>query len=942
MSRLSLLPAALCLFAIAAVAIPARAGTARYDGAFLLQDIDDRDETHSSNAPLQSRSGDTRAFFLAATSGIYTTCCYDLWTTDGTTEGTVLLLNNARLGQNDFFGATTVGDTLYFSSSGALWRSDGTNAGTIGLEFFTESILSDIGRLDERIVFLSHGADNAIGLWISDGSAAGTRLLHRFGATPDGRLPAASQGGFTQLGGTVFFAAYDGALGTELWETDGTPDGTVLVADLAPDDASSDPQNLTASAHTLFFSAADGTHGRAVWSLHGDALQFYEIHPDVQFLEATPQGAFLIVKNGDFDYILYALEDDGEVLEELRRFRSSVTAQIVGARLFVAPRPPAEQSLWVSDGTADGTVEVAAFPSIAKLSRWNDRLAIVTDSLLGNRQLWRSDGTPAGTKLIGPIGLGSLRSSGSDWVVLADRLLFSGFDEEHGDELWISDGTNRGTRLLRNIAPDNASGNPEFFTPAGHRLFFSASVGGATALWAGGGAPGDARLVGPRPIPPDAPYLARFTAKVGLPLDARLFFLASGGLWSSDGTPVGTVPIWEETTLYPAATEGALYALSGKELIGLVDAVAEPAPLFTLPALPLGRFFTGIVPFSAGLFLGEANVSAIDGGLWWTDDPADPPHKLASFSFERPRGSRIPREPVALGARIFFVGSDSAHGEELWQSDGTEAGTRLVADIDPTVDGEHGIGSAPRDLTVLGTQVFFLADDGEHGVELWRSGGTAASTAIVRDIRPGPQGVGRDAPTHGSRYSGQMVATDEELFFLTDDGKLWTSDGTSSGTHAVCDACPPAVGLPPALRVIDGVVVYTACGEGGCEPWASNGRPEGTVQLADIGGVASSNPRYYTAFGDLVVFAAEDEHGRELWALRRAALPQPVARACAHACDGSGPPRIADLIHAVAIALGRDVAPCPGLDLDGNDAISIAELVKGVKDALEPGIACAG
>ena len=68
-------------------------------------------------------------------------------------------------------------------------------------------------------------------------------------------------------------------------------------------------------------------------------------------------------------------------------------------------------------------------------------------------------------------------------------------------------------------------------------------------------------------------------------------------------------------------------------------------------------------------------------------------------------------------------------------SDGTSPGTRLVRDINPT-------GSAflpPRVffLVAAGDTLFFTADDGEHGTELWRSDGTEDGTRLVRDINPG-------------------------------------------------------------------------------------------------------------------------------------------------------------------------------------------------------------
>jgi ELWxxDGT repeat protein len=91
---------------------------------------------------------------------------------------------------------------------------------------------------------------------------------------------------------------------------------------------------------------------------------------------------------------------------------------------------------------------------------------------------------------------------------------------------------------------------------------------------------------------------------------------------------------------------------------------------------------------------------------------------------------------VGLNGTLFFVANDGVAGVELWKSDGTEAGTLLVKDIRPG----PGSSLAPLPLGELNGTLFFPADDGITGMELWRSDGTEAGTQRVKDIQPGSGG----------------------------------------------------------------------------------------------------------------------------------------------------------------------------------------------------------
>ena len=162
------------------------------------------------------------------------------------------------------------------------------------------------------------------------------------------------------------------------------------------------------------------------------------------------------------------------------------------------------------------------------------------------------------------------------------------------------------------------------------------------------------------------------------------------------------------------------------------------------------------------------------------------PGRARSWSRTSIHGARAsePHSLTGVGGRLFFTADDGIHGTGLWKSDGTRAGTVLVKDIDlrrDTDTSEYG----PY-LTGVGGTLFFTDDDGTHGRELWESDGTRAGTVLVKDIHP-------DAY---DSYPSSLTGVGGTLFFTARDGihgsELWKSDGTRAGTVLVKDIQPGA------------------------------------------------------------------------------------------------------------------------------------------------------
>jgi ELWxxDGT repeat protein len=124
-----------------------------------------------------------------------------------------------------------------------------------------------------------------------------------------------------------------------------------------------------------------------------------------------------------------------------------------------------------------------------------------------------------------------------------------------------------------------------------------------------------------------------------------------------------------------------------------------------------------------------------------------------------------------VGDQIFFSANDDVHGNELWLSDGTAAGTKLVKDIVPGAEGSY-----PHYLTAALDKLFFSIEDENNEFHLWVSDGTEAGTIQLADLEI---------------EFGAGIVFDNRWFFQADDGingfELWVSDGTVAGTQLLKD-----------------------------------------------------------------------------------------------------------------------------------------------------------
>ena len=482
----------------------------------------------------------------------------------------------------------------------------------------------------------------------------------------------------TQFNDLLYFAASDANTGSELWVSDGTTEGTNLVADIRPNNNES-----------LF---ANGSNPRS-------------------FIEFSDR--------------LY--------------FRASDSVS--------------NEELWVTDGTTEGTKLVKdIYPSDSESdyqnSSYAEEFAVAGDQLFfsadngeNGRELWVSDGTTEGTKLVKDINPGITdsyfppfeprvdSSIPQELTAVGDLIYFTADDGENGRELWVSDGTTEGTKLVKDI-------NPGFDDSE----YIYAKIGKSR------------RLENPRPL---SSYLYDLTE-----FNGKLYFSAEDSingreLWVSDGTESGTKLV--------------------KDIEPTINEYGDPN----------GSFANGFIEFQDRLFFSSSNSEQGDE-LWVTDgtaegtqlfkdiNPGTPPDSFGSVRLDS-----SPRNFAVLGDLLLFIAEDGSVGRELWVSDGTSEGTKLVKDIEPNVntsyDGESVFpeSSYPYEFTEFDDRLYFTADTNETGRELWVTDGTTEGTQLVEDLYPGFNESYASSFPNSSRPDF-LTVVGNELFFAADNGETGT------------------------------------------------------------------------------------------------------------------------------------------------------------------------
>jgi ELWxxDGT repeat protein len=467
-------------------------------------------------------------------------------------------------------------------------------------------------------------------------------------------------------------------------------------------------------------------------------------------------------------------------------------------------------------------------------------------------ELWKTDGTGAGTQMVLDINYGS---SPEYLTNIRGTLFFTADDGTHGRELWESNGSAAGTFLVTDIDPAS-SASPLYLTNVNGTLFFQANDGThGQELWESNGAAAGTALV--KDIYPGISRYGRPNSSYPKSLtnvNGTLFFQANDGidgveLWRSDGTAAGTELVQDINPLGASSDPSSLMNVNGT-LFFLANDGSHGVQIWTSNGTAAGTQVTLDIPSNENPWYltnvnGSVFFSAADRThgreLWETNGSATGTQLVLDINqlSRYPGSSSYPKYLTNVNGTLFFQANDGSHGVELWKSNGSAAGTNLVLDINPGAN-----NSNPKYLTNIAGTLFFWADDGTHGAELWRSDGSASGTELVKDIRPGP----------GTSYPAYLTNVNGSLFFPAFDGlhglELWQSNGSAAGTKLVGDIFPGAAGShPQQLSNIQGALLFSADdGTHGREPWLL---PVSTITSSSVR--SSVNP---SVFGQTVTLIA--------------------------------------------------------------------------------------
>lgn len=504
-------------------------------------------------------------------------------------------------------------------------------------------------------------------------------------------------------------------------------------------------------------------------------------------------------------------------------------------RLFLTGLPLVAD---INTATADATPSMGA--------AWNGNYVFAATSKDNGREVWITNGTAAGTRMVVDTRTGSVSSDPFGFTALGERLLFWARDSDNLYRPYSvrSDGTEL-TRLTSFVSLDNTTG----FAIVGSQAIFCAGTSGNAHVYRTDGTAagtlegasiytatqlisnGTTALCVAYDTGPSSPSLFSVDENTGgltqlahvgsssafMLGNVAVFRGVNGQPWITDFTVAGTrqmatlsLGTGEITrAIRIDANQIALcilgyvyvYNASTQVMNGPIDSSIYPTSVEELSALNGKLYFTG-----RGL-----NAS-VERGMLVRWDPTTPAAAAVTIHtrFALSSGYKpTPRRLSVVNGKLMFFSTDTNGNAGLFTSDGTAAGTTIMLSQANGGPGQRYLTDPNQEkpFDVVNNVAYFAGFARAAGEELWRSDGTTAGTYLTRDILTTTLDA-NDAPSAFLGNDDSWLRSAEfngKHYFGADDGihgrELWATDGTATGTELVADLAPGGLASSPGEMV---------------------------------------------------------------------------------------------------------------------------------------------
>jgi|GEM_PF-2297109 len=399
-------------------------------------------------------------------------------------------------------------------------------------------------NIGSNIFFAGNNGFNGTELYKTDGTTSGTILVKDIN-TSSGTGSSCQY--FVNLNGTLIFVADNGTNGFEIWKSDGTNAGTILVSDINPGTNDGNPINLTVMGNFVYFSGTNGVDGIELWRTDGTAAGTTMVK-DLWSGSGNGSPAYITNVNGT----LFFQANDGFNGVEL----------------------------WKSDGTAAGTTLVkdiylgfnSSNPNA--LTNINGTLYFTAETATNGGEMWKSNGTSAGTVLVKDINAGTNASNPSGYTLSGTDIFFSAYTQNNGYELWKTDGTANGTSLVKDINNGNNGSSITSLLVVNGQLYFSANDGAfGSELWTSNGT-----TAGTYMLSDINPGANGSTPVAMMQYNNVLYFRATtvtngAEMYRSDGTAAGTILVTDMALGGISSDAGGFVPMNGTLYFPANDAV---------------------------------------------------------------------------------------------------------------------------------------------------------------------------------------------------------------------------------------------------------------------------------------------------------------------------------------------------------------------------------